>query len=166
MLFFALASLIFFIDRCYSQEYTIIIGSERYPCTREFTFQGGSSFASMEGGLKVTIIKRNNSGYLKLSSHDFIMGSVYVFLTNGRTITCTERNIYRVNEKNIRLYDLTQRDIRELMDHRIDFIRYTARVFHGLESYTAKNQKESSDTDKKQESYYDTASAIRQLFGR
>lgn len=115
--------------QAFSQNY-MYIGDKEYIGTPNWKFSGGSITQS---AISLSIAKNGKEGYLFLSTgmelmHDALTGNVYLYLENGKRITCYDKGIKdRVNDKNMGVYSLNANEIQLLKTYRITQVRYSMR---------------------------------------
>ena len=151
-------------------------GDQQYPATNSWNFKCESYFG--DGGLDVQIAKTVNGGYLMLSinvpaTSFFIGGPVYLFLTDGSIVTCTDKGIKdNVDKKSIVLYVFNHAEMDKLKILDIQKIRFSVKQDMGpygesIENYTATNKRDSYrysiQGGSKEKDYYETSRAVALL---
>ncbi|MDD3005256.1 hypothetical protein [Flavobacterium sp.] len=153
-----------------AQEKMILKDGKEIPATEMWAFASDSY--SYSGKVNVQIGKNDQSGILMLqvqvSDPQFkISGTVYLFLEDGNVITCTDKNLKVVDNKNIMAYyTLTPKEINAVKKKKITDVRFrivgNPTQFSSPTGYfTAHNKIKSVGLADKT---YDTQEAINQLF--
>lgn len=154
----------------FSQEKMALKDGKVIPATEMWVFTSNSY--SYSGKVNVQIGKNDKSGVLLLqvqvSEPNFkISGTVYLFLEDGNVITCTDKNLKAVVNKDIMAYyTLTPAEISSLKKQKITDVRFrivgNEKQFSSPIGYfTAHNKIKSVGLADKT---YDTQEAIQQLF--
>jgi len=106
----------------------IYYGDKKYESTYTWKFTtNGIVWGSY---LEVTIGKDGVNGIIMLQTavtpDSYIGGSVYLFLSDGSKITCTDKNIKdNVDNKSVVIYKLTSEEVTRLKENYITSIRFT-----------------------------------------
>lgn len=152
-------------------------GDKQYQATSTWTFKCENY--TWTGGLEVQIAKTTTGGYLRLSidvpdNIFFIGGGAYIFLTDGSTITCSDKGIKdNVDQQSVVLYVFTQAEMDRLKTLDIQKIRFSVKAKSGTYggptgNYTANNKKNvinfSIYGKIKEKDYYETSVEVTSLF--
>lgn len=152
-------------------------GDKQYPATNPWTFKCENY--AWTGDLEVQIAKTATGGYLRLSidvpdNIFFIGGNAYIFLTDGTTITCSDKGIKdNVDQQSVVLYVFTQAEMDKLKTLDIQKIRFSVKAKSGTYggptgNFTANNKKNvynfSIYGDKKEKDYYETSVEVSSLY--
>ncbi len=146
-------------------------GNKKYPATNIWIFRVNG--AVWDNTIEVSIGKDGNTGILMLKTgvtpESYIGGPVYVFLSDGTRLTCSDKGIKdNVDNQSIALYKFSADEIEILKTFYITSIRFTLKPtdggFNG--NKTAENEKEVFTLfgDKDQKNYYLTSEEVSQLF--
>ena len=171
-----LAITLSFISTTGAQNY-MYVGDNQYPSTETWKFNiNGNAYGRY---LEVTIGRDGSKGLVMLETqvafnNDYIGGNVYIFLSDGSRITCTDKNIRDyVDSKSVAIYKLTSTEVERMKTNYITQIRFTilpsSRPFNG--TYTANNITLEAYYDQEFKrippgvgSHYKIDEAIRELF--
>lgn len=153
---------------------TLSLKDKTYPATDTWDFI--CEQYALNGSVKVQIAKTDKGGLLQLSVEtanptNVISGTVYLFLTDHSTITCTDKGIREVKERQIvSYYMFTAAEMNKLKTVEIESIHFnikgaSQRFNSQLGNFTAVNRKIYFATafDKSKKSH-DTAAAISKLY--
>jgi len=143
-------------------------GAQKYESTQTWKFDiNGTAWDSY---LEVTIGKDGGKGIIMLQTgvtpDSYIGGPIYLFLSDGSKITCTDKNIKdNVDNKSVVIYKVTAEEVIRLKENYITSIRFTIQPsshggFNG--NKTVDNKVMYSYGSKK--SYYETDVAVTELF--
>lgn len=144
-------------------------GDKQYESTDTWKFDiNGTTW--VDSDLEVTIGKDGSSGIVMLQTEvtpqSYIGGPVYLFLSDGSKITCTDKNIKdNVDNKTVVIYKVTAEEVARLKEYYITSIRFTIQpTSHGMfnGNKTAENKIMFSYGSNK--SYYETNVAVTELF--
>jgi hypothetical protein len=121
------------------------------------------------GTVEVSIAKTASGGYLMLSTstpwaHEYIAGTVLIFLSDVSTITCTDKGIRdRVDGESKALYYLTADEMSTLSQTNISKIRFSIKdsMMKSSESLTGINGAPYSVSD---ELEYNTSEDVSSLY--
>jgi hypothetical protein len=118
------------------QQNYIYHNNKKYISTPTWTFGiNGTSWGS--GNLEVSIGKNTTGGYLMLQTevpfeNNYIGGTVYIFLSDGSTITCGDKGIRDfVDNKSVVLYVFSEDEMTRLKTFYISKIRFTIKPVDG-----------------------------------
>ncbi len=119
-------------------------GDDRFEATNTWRFPLNGHYWT--GDPEITIGKRANGGLLMISiatpyKMNYIVGTLTVFLSDGTTIKCTDKNARDyVDSKSIAVYEFTATEIERLKVYRIMKIRFSiAGGIEGPDALTADN---------------------------
>jgi hypothetical protein len=153
---------------------TLTLKGKTYPATDSWDFI--CEQYALNGSAKVQIAKTDKGGLLQLSVEtanptNVISGTVYVFLTDHSTITCSDKGIREVKDGQIiSYYMFTAAEMNKLKKIEIESIHFnikgSSQKFNSqLGNFTAVNRKTYFATafDKSKKSH-DTATAISKLY--
>ena len=143
-------------------------GDNKYEATQSWNFEiNGTSWDTY---LEITIGKDGNNGIIMLKTgvtpRSYIGGPIYIFLSDGSKITCTDKNIKdNVDNKSVVIYKLTADEVEKLKANYISSIRFTIQPasdggFNG--NKTADNNTHFNYNG----NHYNTDQAVKELFDK
>jgi len=154
-----------------AQQNYVYKGNEKFIATPTFNFVLNSDYWG-SNLLGVTIAKTLTGGYLMLEKetpfeHNYIGGTVTIFLADGTMITCTDKKMKdHVDDKSITLYLFTEAEMERLKTVNISRIRFSIYDQIGDKSegknLTADNKKMFSQYGEPQT--YNTESEVSKLY--
>lgn len=146
-------------------------GNDQYEATNTWKFKLNGHYWTEDP--EFTVAKNPNGGYLMISidvpfKHEYIGGTVTIFMNDGSTIKCTDKGIHdHIDNKSIALYNLTKPEIELLKQNRIVKIRFSILgKMEGAQTFTADNQKTILPIygSEREKDYYETEVEIYKLF--
>lgn len=155
-------------------------GDKQFPATHAWKFECANY--SWTGDIEVQIAKTATGGYLRLSIDVpdkifFIGGPVYVFLTDGSRITCSDKGIKdNIDQQSVALYVFTKEEMDKLQSLDIQKLRFSIKSRPGTSggptgSFTANNKKfvrlsltSSSFPELSEKDYYETSKEVSSLY--